>query len=58
MNEDKAAQPDSTRVTRPDDAKRGGYSSGRIPATELAPPSTGVKPSDSGDTPSSSESNK
>ena len=48
MEADKAAQPESSGVDRPDDVKRGGYGSGRTPATELAPPSTGVKPSDSG----------
>jgi len=55
---DKAAQPDSTRVARPDDVKRGGYGSGRTPATELEPPSTGVKPSDSDGESSSSASKK
>jgi hypothetical protein len=55
MDADKAAQPDSIAVNRPDDdVKRGGYGSGRTPATELAPPSTGVKPdSGGGDTDSS-----
>jgi hypothetical protein len=58
MDAEEAAQPDSTRVARPDDVKRGGYGSGRTPATELAPPSTGTKPSDGGDNSSSSGSDK
>jgi hypothetical protein len=33
----------------PEDTKRGGYGSGRIPATQLEPPSTGVKPSGGSD---------
>jgi hypothetical protein len=45
---DKAAKPDSTRVVKPDE-KRGGYGSGDTPATQLPPPSTGVKPAGSGD---------
>jgi hypothetical protein len=58
MDTDKATQPDSTRVAIPDDVKRGGYGSGRTPATELAPPSTGVKPDGAGSDSDSSDSNE
>ena len=59
MSTGDGAQQDRDRDVRPepDDTKRGGYGSGRTPATELEPPSTGVKPASSGDS-GSSDPNK
>jgi hypothetical protein len=44
---DKTPRPDSTKVVRPEQEKRGGYSSGPTPADQLKPPAQGVKPAGS-----------
>jgi hypothetical protein len=43
----KTARSDSTKVARPEQEKRGGYGSGTTPASQLKPPTQGVKPADS-----------
>ncbi len=42
----KTAPPDRTKVTPPEQEKRGGYASGTTPADKLKPPTQGVKPAD------------
>jgi hypothetical protein len=53
MSRPDGAQQDKDVRPEPDDTKRGGYGSGRTPATQLEPPSTGVKPSGGSDSGSS-----
>lgn len=53
MSRPDEAQQDKDVRPEPGDTKRGGYGSGRTPATQLEPPSTGVKQSGGNDSGSS-----